>query len=219
MDRFRWAERRDGLITSDVLRAAGRTKKRRELDRASRRHRVVRRGVVAVNGSPRSRRQAVRAVLLAAGDLVAGSHVTALRMLGGDAGPTEAIHVIAPPNLQVTMSSVVDDLLRRKLLDLEQLRRRVSVLRSAPGRSVKTLRTVLGARIPGYDPGESALEARIMLVINAAGLERPTQQHRLQFGPDRYRIDFAWPNRKVYLEGNGFGFHRLATDLDRDARR
>ena len=36
---------------------------------------------------------------------------------------------------------------------------------------------------------------------------------------ERYRIDFAWPDRKLYLEGNGFGFHHLSTDLDSDARR
>jgi very-short-patch-repair endonuclease len=36
---------------------------------------------------------------------------------------------------------------------------------------------------------------------------------------ERYRIDFAWPDRKLYLEGNGFGFHYLSTDLDSDARR
>ena len=29
----------------------------------------------------------------------------------------------------------------------------------------------------------------------------------------------AWPERQLYLEGNGFGFHALASDLDRDARR
>jgi very-short-patch-repair endonuclease len=47
----------------------------------------------------------------------------------------------------------------------------------------------------------------------------PAQQHRVVLGPSRYRIDFAWPERRLYLEGNGFGFHRLATDLDRDATR
>ncbi len=44
-------------------------------------------------------------------------------------------------------------------------------------------------------------------------------QHRVQYGKNRYRIDFAWPDRQLYLEGNGFGFHMLSTDLDRDARR
>ncbi len=114
---------------------------------------------------------------------------------------------------------VVDHFLRNRQIELEQLRERVARTRPAPGRSVKRLRQVLAARIPGYDPGESPLEARIARIIDRAGLPRPRQQHRVQVEGVRYRIDFAWPERKLYLEGNGFGFHRLSSDLDRDATR
>lgn len=262
MDAYRWAERRDGLITTAVLAASGRSKKGRETDRAADRVRVVRRGVVAVNGSPRSWRQQVRAVLLTSGPDVAAAQRTACELLGGACERGEHIHVLAPPHRQVTLDGVVshrssiiedddvvrrdgmactsplrtiidlsgvmtdielgkavDDFLRRKLLHLEDLRARVNRLRPAPGRSVARLRRMLAARIPGYDPGESALEARIARIIDAAGLPRPTQQHKVMFGPTRYRIDFAWPDRRVYLEGNGFGCHSIATDLDKDARR
>ena len=33
------------------------------------------------------------------------------------------------------------------------------------------------------------------------------------------RLDFAYPDVKVYLEGDGLGFHRFASDLDRDVRK
>ncbi|MBI5089164.1 MAG: hypothetical protein HZB15_09990 [Actinobacteria bacterium] len=117
------------------------------------------------------------------------------------------------------LGRVVDDFLRRRMLRLDTLRARVNRLRPARGRSVARLRRVLAARIPGYDPGESELEARIRRVLDRASLPAPVHQHRVSFGPRRYRIDFAWPDRKVFLEGNGFGFHSIATDLDRDARR
>ena len=84
---------------------------------------------------------------------------------------------------------------------------------------MKKLRIILAARIPGYDAGESDLEGRIARIIDRAGLERPAQQHRVRYDANRYRIDFAWPDRKLYLEGNGFGFHRLSSDLDKDAMR
>ena len=64
MDRFRWAERHDGLITNDTARAAGQTKRQLERDRKAGRLRKVRRGVSVVNGAPPTWRQAVRAVLL-----------------------------------------------------------------------------------------------------------------------------------------------------------
>jgi len=117
------------------------------------------------------------------------------------------------------LGDVVDDLLRRKLLRLEELRDRVSSLRPAPGRSVSRLRSVLADRIPGYDPGESGLETRLALLIDSGRIKRPTQQFRISFGKDRYRLDFAYPDEKIFLEGNGFGCHSIAADLDRGARR
>jgi len=126
---------------------------------------------------------------------------------------------LSRPMTVAELGKVVDDFLRRKLLGLEELRERVDRTRPAPGRSVATLRQVLVKGLPGYDPGESELEGRIARIIDAHELPRPTQQHRVSYGKRRYRIDFAWPDRKLYLEGNGFGWHMLATDLDGDARR
>ena len=117
------------------------------------------------------------------------------------------------------LGKLVDHFLRTHQMKLEDLRDRVGRLRAAPGRSMTKLRIVLAARIPGYDPGESDLEGRIARVIDRAGLARPTQQLRVKLDGERYRIDFAWPERMLYLEGNGFGFHRLSSDLDRDATR
>jgi hypothetical protein len=263
MDRFRWAERHDGLITTQTGRASGRTKRQLERDRQTGRLRKVRRGVSVVNGAPPSWKQVVRAVLLSCGDGVAASHETAQTLLGGVAkSDPDHIHVLGELARQVDLDGVVchrsgviedgdivrrfgmactsplrtvidlsgsltvtelgdvvDDFLRRKMLQLDELRARVDRTRPAPGRSVAKLRKVLAARLPGYDPGESALEARIARVIDAHDLPRPTPQHRVRVGGRRYRLDFAWPDRRLYLEGNGFGFHMLATDLDRDARR
>ena len=263
MDRFRWAERHDGLITNAAAKGDAQTKRQVEREREAGRLRKVRRGVWAVNGAPPSWRQAVRAVLLAHGGGVAASHWTSLTLLGGGMRTEiDRIHVITDlahrvvldgvvshrsgileegdlvrrdgmlctsplrtvidlsgPMTVAELGDVVDDFLRRKLLKLEQLRARVDRTRPAPGRSVATLRKVLAKRLPEYDPGESALEARIARIIDAYALPRPAHQHRVSYGRRRYRIDLAWPDRRLYLEGNGFGSHMLATDLDSDARR
>lgn len=117
------------------------------------------------------------------------------------------------------LGELVDEFMRRKMLDLSALRRRVDGLRPAPGRSVATLRRMLSIRLPGYDPGESPLEARITQVIAAEQLPPPVQQLRWRVDGHRYRFDFAWPDHRVYLEGFGFGFHSMASDLEDDARR
>jgi very-short-patch-repair endonuclease len=261
MDRFRWAERHDGLISNNAARRSGLSKAALAHERSSDRLRPIRRGVSVVNGAPPTWRQAVRAVLLSCGEHVAASHLTALGVLGVPS-ESDQIHVMADlshqvfldgvvchrsglleegdivrrdgmrctsplrtvidlsgPMTAVELGKVVDEFLRRKSLKLEALRERVDRTRPAPGRSVVTLRKVLAKRLPGYDPGESELEGRIMRAIDTHGLARPTQQHRVRYGHNRYRIDFAWPDRRLYLEGNGFGSHMLATDLDSDARR
>lgn len=262
MDRYRWAERHDGLLTPAVLRADGRSERSQEHERRSGRLRAVRRGVLAVNGTPHTWRQAVRAAVIAGGPGVAAARETALRLLGGRRIETDRLMLIAEAKRQVrlggavtirsgtiepgdlvsvdgitctsplrtvidlsgsmsdeVLGAVVDDFVRRRVLELEGLRSRVNRLRPAPGRSPRRLRRVLGLRIPGYDPGESQLEARITLILLANEFPLPVQQHRVEYGGRRYRLDFAWPDRKLYLEGNGFGWHSLASDLDRDARR
>lgn len=133
--------------------------------------------------------------------------------------PLRTVIDLSGPLTAAQLGKVVDDFLRRGMLQLEDLRERVGRTRSAPGRSVATLRKVLAKRLPGYDAGESPLEARIARVIDNYGLPRPSHQHRVRYDSARYRLDFAWPERRLYLEGNGFGWHNLSTDLDGDARR
>lgn len=263
MDLEQWAERHDGLITRAVARRA--VSERELRTRMSKGiWRSARRGVVAVSGSPRTWRQAVRAVILSCGGRVAASHLTALVLLGGEVPKRlpVMIHVVGRPGRSVRLKGVVhhrsvtvagddirrrdgiactsavvtvihlsgmltehelgkvvDDFLRRRVLRLGELRARVATTRAAPGIRPSRLHAVLRARIPGYDPGESVLEARIARIIAAHRIRRPVQQFRIAAGGHHYRLDFAWPDRRVYLEGNGFGAHHLASDLDGDARR
>ena len=258
-----WAEKRDGLLTTRVVRTSVSSRQVVRRKQAGI-WRQVRRGVMAVGGSPRSWQQEVRAVLLSCGLAVVASYWTAVRLHGGTVPKdrAEGIHVSGSPYRMVRMAGVlhhrsgtfidddlvkragmrctstvrtvidisgalsvdelgkiVDDFLRRKVMDLDDLRTRVSAMRPAPGRSIKTLRAVLAARIPGYEAGDSHLETRIALLIAGGRIGQPIHQFRIAFGSIRYRLDFAYPEQKVYLEGNGFGCHSIASDLDNDARR
>lgn len=257
-----WAERHDGLFTNEVAAAAGLSRQQLSRRRASGRLRAIRRGVSAIGGAPATRRQAIRAVELAASQDVCISHEGAAWLLGAPCPSDDHIHVSGPlarlvrlPGVRahrtgtfeeddvvtrqgirctsplrtvldlsgslspVELGKLVDYFLRNKMLQLEDLRGRVGRTRAAPGRSVRKLHQVLRDRIPGYDPGESELEGRIARIIIRARLPAPTQQHRVTYGALRYRVDFAWPERRLYLEGNGFGWHQLSTDLDGDATR
>ncbi len=146
----------------------------------------------------------------------------------GDVEERAGMAVTSPVRTVIDLSSrlgvegtgrLVDDMLRRKLLTIAALRERLLGLRAAPGRSMRVLRVVVAARDATYDPGESTLEARIRRVIVRKRFPAPVGQHWVRDHGFAVRLDFAYPAVKVYLEGDGFGFHHTRSDLDRDVRR
>jgi predicted transcriptional regulator of viral defense system len=120
----------------------------------------------------------------------------------------------------VQLAIATDDALRRNTLTLAQLRRCVSGLAPAPGRRMSRIHDVLAARLPGYDPGDSDLEVRVLRAIVAAGLPEPAQQHSVRLPSRRYRLDLAYAEPiKVGIEVDGFGPHTTRSAFDRDRAR
>lgn len=146
----------------------------------------------------------------------------------GDIRVHQGVRIASPIRIVLDLSSrldldrlgrLVDDLLRSKLLSLEALRDRVARTRPAPGRSVRKLRAVLAGRSVGFDAGQSTLEARIRRVLDRYGFPPPVHQHRVETANRSYSLDFSYPDQMLFLEGDGFGFHSFASDLDNDHRR
>jgi hypothetical protein len=265
------AERQDGVVSVEQARLLGVRRGQISWRRSSGRYGRCRRGVVRIAGVPPSWRQAVRMAALAAGEPVAVSHASAVRLYGlelphaihqrwrrdstfielaaplarhirlrgvrghrsgtwahGDVVVHAGMPVTSAVRTVVDLSSrlgldgtgrLVDEMLRRGLLTIAELRERIGELRPAPGRSMRVLRAVVAARDDTYSPGESTLEARIRRVIRRKGFPSPVGQHWVRDRSFAARLDFAYPEVKVYLEGDGFGYHRYASDLDRDVRR
>ncbi len=120
------------------------------------------------------------------------------------------------------LGRVLDDAIRRKLVDLEEFRRCAGRLLPAPGRSMSRVHAVLGARIPGYNPGDSDLETRALRALTAAGLPPPKQQHRMVLRGKKVRIDLAYPDLKIAIELDSWKYHggeNLAAFTDDRARK
>ena len=105
------------------------------------------------------------------------------------------------------LGRVLDDAMRRRLIDLEELRRCAGRLLPAPGRSMSKVHAVLGARIPGYNPGDSDLETRALRALTAAGLPPPKQQHRIDVRGRKARIDLAYPELMIAIELDSWEYH------------
>jgi very-short-patch-repair endonuclease len=111
----------------------------------------------------------------------------------------------------------VDEALRRKLVTLRALAAVADDL-AGRGRSRCTvMRAILEHRLPGYEPGDSRPEQRLVDVLARAGLPAPTRQHAVSIGGKRYRIDLCYPEAKIAIEYDGWDHHkgRRAFDADR----
>ena len=117
------------------------------------------------------------------------------------------------------LGRIVDDLLRRRLLTLDKLRRCAARLDSAPGRRMSVVQAVLAERLPGYDPGDSDLETRVLRTIVGAGLPPPIQQHRVRTRRKTYKLDLAYPELLAGFELDSWKYHGQRSPFTDDRTR
>lgn len=256
--------RQHGLVTRSQAHHLGFTTRRIQNHLRRAQWLTLRPGVYAVAGMPPSHEQALLAVALAVGGLVAVSHrsaaglwgmagveapdcievVTDLRrwsrlegVIGHRSGAlfeedltvVRGIPVTSRARTLVDLSGTLsmgqlgrtlDDCLRRGLR-LDALRRCAGRLAPAPGRRMKLVHTLLAERLPGYDPGDSDLETRVLRLLVDAGLPIPRQQVAVRVGARNLRLDLAYPDVRVGVELDGWEHHGTFSafhgDRERDA--
>jgi very-short-patch-repair endonuclease len=117
------------------------------------------------------------------------------------------------------LDRLVDDLQREQRLQLPRLAATIARLGQAPGRSPATVRRILQARWPGYEPGDSHFEARVLRILRAAGLPLPRVRVRVRAGGEQYRLDMAYVPERLYVEADGWETHGARSAFDDDRRR
>lgn len=135
---------------------------------------------------------------------------------------TTAARSIVDLSAQLTyrqLGAAVDDAVRRRVMLLESFRRCVARLAEAPGRRTSVLQELLAERLPGYNPGDSDLETRVLRLLVARGFPPPAQQHRVRIGGRTFRIDLAYPVLRLAIELDGWEFHSSRSAFDDDLAR
>jgi len=117
------------------------------------------------------------------------------------------------------LGRMLDAALRERLIRLDRLRSCVARLAASPGRRPAVLQTLLAERLPGYDPGDSDLEIRVLRLLTANGFPPPVPQYRVRVGGRRLRIDLAYRDVKLAVELDGWEYHRTRTAFDDDRAR
>ena len=132
--------------------------------------------------------------------------------------PARTLIDMAPSQSTATMGSLLDASIRQHGVQPDDVARRVVEL-AGRGRAVpRSLIEALSLRCPGYDPGRSALESRVLAALLRAGIPLPKRQHQVERpGGKLAFIDLAYPEWMVAIEVDGWAHHgqRAAFDADR----
>ena len=117
------------------------------------------------------------------------------------------------------LGRALDRALRNDQTSLRAVRTCVSGLRPAPGRRPTLIQELLAKRLPGYEPGDSDSEVRLMRVIVEGGLPEPVLHHRVVVDATPYVPDLAYPDVKLAIEYDGYEVHNTRSAFDHDRRR
>jgi very-short-patch-repair endonuclease len=66
---------------------------------------------------------------------------------------------------------------------------------------------------------ESMLEMKLLALVRRAGLPEPILQHEITAGRRSIRLDMAWPELKLAVEGDGHRWHATSQQVARDRAR
>jgi hypothetical protein len=115
------------------------------------------------------------------------------------------------------LADAVDDVVIRRVADLEELRARAA---SFHGRGSANLRRVLEAWPPGHLPGSLA-EMRATRWLLAHGAPLGERQYVIRDRKGRFvaQVDRAWPSMLAALEVDSMRWHGTPRGLTRDDRR
>ncbi len=81
------------------------------------------------------------------------------------------------------------------------------------------LRAVLSTIDADSAVAESDLEVILLDALRRFGVQEPIRQHQVVVDGERFRLDLAYPQQRLFLEGDGFGIHGLRDDFEHDRRR
>jgi very-short-patch-repair endonuclease len=111
------------------------------------------------------------------------------------------------------------DALRRRLTNVARIRKRLDEIGSSGRPGVAQLTKMLDARQTSVHVPQNVFETRLFRVLRTANLPPPTPQYCLHVAGRRVYVDFAYPDRKVAIEADGFRWHSSRTQWDRDRLR
>jgi very-short-patch-repair endonuclease/predicted transcriptional regulator of viral defense system len=134
--------------------------------------------------------------------------------------PVRTLLDIAATAAPERVEEALDDALRRRIVTIPQLRRRLRDIARQGRPGVTAIRSMLEARDASSAVPESVLETRLLNLLKRHRLPAPLGQYPIHDETGLVgRIDFAWPDAKLALEGDGFRWHSGRSRFESDRLR
>jgi len=111
------------------------------------------------------------------------------------------------------LEAALDDAIQLRLTTVQTLRRYIADRGLAHNRGMAQLKRLLDDRQHGST--QKALERLFLRKLRAAGFPEPRKQHPVA----NYKIDFAYPTKRLAIELDGLGSHFSAAHFREDLRR
>jgi hypothetical protein len=146
----------------------------------------------------------------------------------GDVITRGPLRVTSPLRTMIDLAGVLsladledslDDAIRRQLVSVRQLQKRLEIRGRRGVAGVRNLERLLAAR-DGQRPKASGLQNRFRRGLERAGLPAPLEEHEICDASGRFiaRVDFAYPDKKIYIEVDG-SHHETRKQREADVER
>jgi very-short-patch-repair endonuclease len=141
----------------------------------------------------------------------------------------DAIPVTTPARTLIDLAAVaeidaveeaLDDAIGRGLVSIPSVRRRLDALARKGRPGIAAMRALLEARDGSLSVPMSVFETRLLRELKRARIPPPACQYEVRHeGNHIATVDFAWPERRLAIEADGFKWHSARTRFERDRGR
>lgn len=135
-------------------------------------------------------------------------------------GPARTLLDVAAVVHSVRLEVALDSALRRKQVTVPELRLTLALNASRGRRGVQAFRRALDLRDGSFRPPHQGLERKVWSLIKRSDLPIPLREYPIiEAGRETYRIDFAYPDRMLAIEADGWAHHSDRISWSKDQRR
>ena len=133
--------------------------------------------------------------------------------------PTRTLVDIGQVISETDLETMVHVALHRRLTHVDRLIAEYFAISRHGRRGAGPIGRLLRELDPSMGPAESKLELVLLGILDENGLPAPVRQHPVAVSGENFRLDVAYPEEKLFIEGDGFGAHGTRTAFENDRWR